>query len=165
MNLPEIPPSLREKFHLEKLRSSLETLNELLPIEHQLFGLEGWSQQTLDTDLSSPFRHYFAVRETESGLIAGYGGVQFLDVGEVTTLGVRPQFQRLGIGRYLLEVLEACALEQAGGVPVQMFLEVRVGNQGAIALYKRSGYSVIDKRKNYYTLPTEDALIMRKRLA
>jgi ribosomal-protein-alanine N-acetyltransferase len=42
-------------------------------------------------------------------------------------------------------------------------LEVRESNSPAISLYEKFGFLVEGKRKNFYSVPTEDALIMTKR--
>ncbi len=41
-------------------------------------------------------------------------------------------------------------------------LEVRASNYGAIALYGELGFRSVDRRKNYYEHPREDAIIMTK---
>jgi len=45
-----------------------------------------------------------------------------------------------------------------------VFLEVRKSNEAAIALYKKHGYKPVGLRKNYYTSPVEDAVIMARRI-
>ena len=45
-----------------------------------------------------------------------------------------------------------------------IYLEVRKSNKAAIALYKKHCFKEAGQRKNYYTEPVEDALIMVKRL-
>ena len=41
-------------------------------------------------------------------------------------------------------------------------LEVRPSNAAAIALYRRFGFQEVGRRKNYYDLPKEDALILTR---
>ena len=41
-------------------------------------------------------------------------------------------------------------------------LEVRPGNAAAIALYQGFGFKEAGRRKNYYDLPKEDALILTR---
>lgn len=43
----------------------------------------------------------------------------------------------------------------------ECFLEVRVSNLAAQALYRAHGFELVGRRKGYYRKPTEDALIMR----
>jgi len=44
------------------------------------------------------------------------------------------------------------------------WLEVRAGNRAAQSLYERCGFHVAGRRRDYYTLPVEDALIMNLRI-
>jgi ribosomal-protein-alanine N-acetyltransferase len=39
-------------------------------------------------------------------------------------------------------------------------LEVRSGNKAAQALYEQAGFRAIARRTNYYSDPTEDAVVM-----
>jgi ribosomal-protein-alanine N-acetyltransferase len=39
---------------------------------------------------------------------------------------------------------------------------VRPTNEAAIALYQRYGFEEVGRRKNYYDLPKEDALILTR---
>ena len=41
-------------------------------------------------------------------------------------------------------------------------LEVRVSNTPAVSLYRKFGFEDVGRRPAYYTLPTEDALLMTK---
>ena len=42
-------------------------------------------------------------------------------------------------------------------------LEVRPSNSAAIALYRSFGFEEAGRRRNYYDLPKEDALILTRR--
>ena len=44
-------------------------------------------------------------------------------------------------------------------------LEVRQSNMGAQALYAGLGFVQVGRRKNFYTEPMEDALLMQKAFA
>lgn len=99
-----------------------------------------------------------------AGTVAGYG-VMSLVVGEAHLLNicVSPDWQRQGYGRLLLEHFMELARERGAG---QMFLEVRLSNQAAIALYQGRGFNEVGMRKNYYPgeKGREDALILAKEL-
>ena len=41
-------------------------------------------------------------------------------------------------------------------------LEVRESNQAAIELYRSLGFVAVGTRRNYYSQPLEDALLLRK---
>ncbi|KOS17349.1 N-alpha-acetyltransferase 20 [Escovopsis weberi] len=84
----------------------------------------------------------------------------------ITALTVAPEARRLGIGKILVEQLEAAADTHDAWF---MDLFVRSSNERAINFYKRLGYSVFRVVKDYYgnhaTDPdqsTEDAFDMRK---
>ena len=65
-----------------------------------------------------------------------------------------------GIGRALLLELENILSEKSDAV----FLEVRRSNVSARRLYESCGFSAIGERRNYYKLPTEDAILYKKDL-
>lgn len=88
-----------------------------------------------------------------------YGGMTVvLDEGSITNIAVRPDLRRLGLGRAVVTALLDRARE--AGV-VNVYLEVRVSNEPAIALYRSLGFATVGTRKNFYKLPTEDAYIMQ----
>ena len=101
-----------------------------------------------------------------NGTIVAYG-VLLLAPGEAQLLNltVAPEARRLGIGRALLRRFLAAARE---GGAAQCFLEVRVSNVPAIALYEREGFLPVARRVGYYPAadegPREDALVMRRAL-
>jgi ribosomal protein S18 acetylase RimI-like enzyme len=76
-------------------------------------------------------------------------------------LAVQPGYQRLGIGRQLLEWLEASA-RTAGTFAVQ--LELRATNDGARRFYERLGYREVARKTAYYG-GHEDAVRMLHNLA
>lgn len=79
-----------------------------------------------------------------------------LEEAHITLLGVDPAYRRQGLGQFLLYVLLTCA--QHRGLE-RATLEVRVSNQGAIALYEQFGFRRAGCRKHYYS-DGEDALIL-----
>ena len=62
-------------------------------------------------------------------------------------LAVRPQFQRAGLGRRLLEWLEKSAV--VAGISV-IYLEVRENNKQAQAFYRKLGYRRVTRLSGYY---------------
>jgi ribosomal-protein-alanine N-acetyltransferase len=75
----------------------------------------------------------------------------------INNVAVRSQYRRKGIGRALLSRI----VEEAQRLGVTTaFLEVRSGNLAAQALYEQCGFKAIARRSNYYSDPTEDAVVM-----
>lgn len=92
------------------------------------------------------------------GQVVGYAGA-LLVAGEahVTTIAVDPDLQGERIGTRLLSAMvDRCV---AAGCQA-MTLEVRASNTVALALYRRFGFSPAGVRKDYYSKPVEDALIL-----
>ncbi len=77
--------------------------------------------------------------------------------GEILRIGVAPAGRRKGTGRQLVEAAKAAAEREKAE---KVFLEVRAGNEAAIALYCRAGFVRYGVRKKYYRLPDEDAVLM-----
>ena len=66
---------------------------------------------------------------------------------ELLLIGVDPAVRRGGIGAALLRAAQRDARDRGAAT---MFLEVRDGNAGALALYAASGFFAVGRRPNYY---------------
>ncbi|MDP9020514.1 MAG: ribosomal protein S18-alanine N-acetyltransferase [Actinomycetota bacterium] len=103
-----------------------------------------------------PDRHYVVARS--GGAVIGYAGLlAAAGEGHVTTLAVAPEWQRRKVGTRLLLALAGWAAEHGC---TALTLEVRMGNAGAQALYRRFGFVPAGVRRNYYVETEEDALVM-----
>lgn len=132
-------------------------------LEAQLFdGDDPWPAQSFIHELVAAHHHYLAARVGDK--LVGYAGIARLGRRapfeyEVHTIGVDPAYQGRGIGRRLLGEL----LDFADGGPV--YLEVRVDNAPAIALYESAGFGTVGLRKRYYQVSGADAYTMLRDLA
>jgi len=109
-----------------------------------------WNLQQFQQDLqNSNSRYLFRYGKTNQELIGFLCFQQVLDEAELFNVAV------------LLKQMESL-VEQTDGR--RIYLEVRVSNLQAQALYLRMGYTVIGRRKKYYSHPEEDALIMEKKV-
>jgi len=83
------------------------------------------------------------------------------DEGELLQIAVDALARRRGVGDLLMKA----ALDFARAIPLRaVYLEVRAGNDAAIALYKTHGFTRTGARKDYYTQPVEDAVIMTREI-
>ena len=115
-----------------------------------------WSERSFQNELNHPHGQ-FLVGVLEGEVIA-YGGIWLLvDEAHVTTVAVRADKRRLGIGRRL--VVELIRIARERGM-VCATLEVRSGNTAAIELYQSLGFTIAARRKGYYPDNREDALVM-----
>ena len=95
----------------------------------------------------------------QGGAVIGYVIAHHaVDEAEILNLGVIPARQRQGIGRVLVQRILAHLREQ--GVTT-VFLEVRESNMAARHLYRALGFTDVSRRRDYYRLPTEDAVVLR----
>jgi len=135
-------------------------LPEILKIEDLSFN-KPWSEKMFIQELSKPkpFSFSYVLRVKESPQIMGYTCFWIL-LPEVHlfTLAISPHLRNQGLGSYLLEwVLEKGKEKKASAA----FLEVRSSNTPAIHLYQKHGFQELARRKDYYTHPQEDALILK----
>ncbi|MDH2918766.1 MAG: ribosomal protein S18-alanine N-acetyltransferase [Sideroxydans sp.] len=103
---------------------------------------------------------YRCVLDEIDGVIASYAVLMpVLDEAELLTIAVAPTQQHKGLGRLMLLDILHWAQTQAMR---QIFLEVRVSNVPAIALYRATGFVEIGRRRGYYQHgdEREDALLM-----
>ncbi len=92
----------------------------------------------------------------------GFGAVMVnYDSADLLDIAVEPDLRGQGIGSCLMQFM--CDECKRRGVN-EIFLEVRVTNTPAIALYKKFGFEQISIRKNYYSSPSCDGCVMRKEL-
>ena len=119
---------------------------------------EPWSQASLRRELENPLAHVYVAQV--DGEVAGYAGMHCV-AGEcyVNNVAVFPKFRSKGIGRQLMQTLLA-----AGEALNAQFitLEVRASNREAMDLYDSLGFAVMGVRRDFYIMPTEDAVIMTK---
>ena len=115
-----------------------------------------WSEESLRELLGSDRAAVLGV--FEEGELLGYSVLEWvLDEGSLTNIAVAPQMRRRGYASKLMEETVSLAKEKNMSF---IFLEVRVSNESAVSLYKKYGFEDVGVRKNYYSAPTEDALLM-----
>jgi [ribosomal protein S18]-alanine N-acetyltransferase len=144
-------------------RMSEHDLLEIVEIEEKS-GLSRWGWAAYYAELQSANRDLMLIARLthasiiDSGPIAGYI-VARETAGElhINNVAVREEFRRRGIGAALLQrVLQEARGRKANAV----FLEVRSGNRAAQALYVKNGFRAIATRRDYYSEPREDAVVM-----
>jgi len=146
-------PAIHEKITLRPMLP--EDLPAVLEIEESSFS-RPWSARHFLDEIGSPFG-YPTVAVSADGTLAGYFCLkQVVDEAEILDVAVKGALRGAGIGRLLVESALADSRERGAAV---VSLEVRVGNQEAIALYSRLGFREIGRRKGYYD-NGQDAIVM-----
>lgn len=119
---------------------------------------EPWSEETLLDAFSRGTRFFVAV---ENDRVLGYVGIScILDEGYITNIAVFPEYRGCGVATALLERVFSLGKDMKLEF---VSLEVRPSNTAAVSLYEKLGFKLCGRRKNFYSSPLEDALIMTKR--
>ncbi len=111
-------------------------------------------------DLLSASHARITVAVDAHDLAVGYCVVlQAADEAEIANIAVAQARRAQGIAGRLLDL----ALKEASisGVTT-VYLEVRLSNTSARALYLSRGFRQVGRRAAYYRFPTEDALVLRR---
>jgi ribosomal-protein-alanine N-acetyltransferase len=135
-------------------------VDDVLPIEADLFGAERWSPAMFWNELANG--HFYLVATPADGdAVIGYAGLAVAapDEAWVQNIAVARNAQRRGVGRALLEALLAEAAHR--GVRSTL-LEVAADNGPAQRLYATYGFEPIGVRRGYYQPSNTDALVMRR---
>jgi ribosomal-protein-alanine N-acetyltransferase len=132
-------------------------LDGVLAVDHASFtnpwtrDMFVWEARNSDVARVYVFRHAEAV-------VVGYCSVwHVFDELHINNLAVLPEWRRRGVAGLLLRhALAGAAAEGAK----RATLEVRASNLPARRLYERFGFRQGGLRRNYYTNPSEDAVIL-----
>ncbi len=129
-------------------------------IEEECFSLP-WTQEGLRSELTNEQAHFY-VLECD-GAVAAYMGMHIvLDECYIANVAVSSASRRKGFGVRLVENAVSVA---ADNNCVFITLEVRKSNESAISLYGKCGFEILGERKDFYSRPTENALIMTKKFS
>ena len=117
-----------------------------------------WSKKSLEESLGRDNSLFLVA--VENGAVIGYAGMEVIvDEGYIFNVAVSPDFRRRGVGFALVRELVTCGMKNS---LCFITLEVRESNAAAISLYSKFGFIKAGERKNYYSDPTENAVIMTK---
>ena len=134
-----------------------EDLSGVLAVEEETF-TNPWTRDMYAWELQNRSVCHIYVVRTPDCAVAGFCAFWLVvDEIHINNVAVRAQFRGHGIGTALLRHVLAEA-RQLGAR--RATLEVRASNEAARRLYERIGFYVAATRRNYYTNPAEDALIL-----
>ncbi len=116
-----------------------------------------WTASLFLSELAMPSSRVYLVARA-GRIVVGYAGIMWApDEAHVTTIAVDPEWRRHHIATRLLLRLAHEAIDRNFAA---LTLEVRVSADGARDLYRRFGFRTEGARKDYYSHPTEDAIVM-----
>ena len=138
-------------------RWKYEDILRISELEKECFPQEPWSYRMLAASFEN--ENFIGVLCDDGGEIAGYGGLTLgYDTADIDNIAVAESYRGGGIGGAMLEWLVAAAAERG---MTRVFLEVRVSNSRAMALYLKHNFKGVYARTRYYT-DGEDCLVMAR---
>ena len=154
--MPDPHADAPPRYWIDRLDGEAD-LQGVLDVEAETF-TNPWTREMYAWELQNrSVCHIYVVRTIDCP-VAGFCAFWLVvDEIHINNVAVRPQFRGRGIGTALLHHVLAEA-RQLGAR--RATLEVRASNEPARRLYERLGFYVAATRRNYYTNPVEDALIL-----
>ncbi len=143
-------------------RANAGDLAAIMGLEDEIYPEDAWSSENMALELAGD-HHYYLVAIGDDGAIDAYAGLLAplgTGQGDIQTVTVAPRARRQGLARTMLLALINEARRRGAD---ELFLEVRVDNESAQALYASLGFDTVAVRKRYYKGGV-DALSMRMKV-
>ena len=144
-----------ENINLENLKIepfSIKHIEDVTSIHSKV--LDGWSMKGLIGDLANQSTEsYVAVYE---GRALGFCSFITTEDAELVFICTHPLCRRQGVGEKLLREAIVALPKTVNSI----VLEVRSQNEPAIKMYEKMGFVTLGKRKNFYSFPEDDAIVM-----
>lgn len=128
-------------------------------LEQEIFA-DAWSRQALADTYEQQQALMLAALEDKK-LIGYLISYYVLEEGEIARIAVSEEYRRKGVGARLLAEFKDLCLDN--GIS-RLLLDVRESNVAAAAFYQEFGFSKDGIRKNFYTNPVEDGILMSCRI-
>ena len=148
---------------IQVLPMAPEWLDAVVALEHQLY-THPWSHGNFVDSLSCGYQAQVLTLQlapdSPAHLIGYLVAMPGVDEVHLLNIAVQPLYQGQGFARAMLEGMNIWAREHGAA---RVWLEVRVSNTHAQALYERLGYEHVSVRRGYYPAANnqrEDALVM-----
>ena len=134
-----------------KLTSNdIDYIEQIFNLEKEIFKNSAFSIDYLKTLIKN--NNSFIYTYLINNQVCGYLMVlDSIDVYEILAIATVEEYRNKSIAQELLDKIKM----------KDIFLEVRESNQIAINFYKKNKFKEISVRKNYYSEPNENAIIMK----
>ena len=131
-------------------------------------GLSGWTINDYIAEVGRADSLFFVFKENSNVLgfilarlimVEQKNSIEngFKNEAEIYNIAVKSQFRHRKIGSKLLDKMFKSAAEKKVR---KIHLEVRKTNNEAVSFYRKNGFKITGERRNFYTNPTEDAILM-----
>lgn len=144
------------EWRIEQLTSPGQ-IDAVLAIEEASF-TNPWTREMYLSELENPGASFcFFALDAADRCIGFCSFWRVLDELHINNLAVLPEYRRSGVASALLTFILDKGVELGTR---RATLEMRRSNDPARLLYERFGFKVAGVRRDYYTKPVEDALIL-----
>ena len=136
---------------IKKLTSDdIDYIEQIFNLEKEIFKNSAFSKSYLNTLIKgdNSFIYIYLIDSKVCGYLIVLDSI---DVYEILAIATIEEYRNKGIAQELLAKIRI----------KNIFLEVRESNQTAINFYKKNKFKEISIRKNYYSKPNENAIIMK----
>ena len=136
---------------IKKLTSDdINYMEQIFNLEKEIFKNSAFSKSYLNTLIKgdNSFIYIYLIDDKVCGYLIILDSI---DVYEILAIATVEEYRNKGIAQELLAKIRI----------KNIFLEVRESNQTAINFYKKNKFKEISIRKNYYSEPAENAIIMK----
>ena len=136
---------------IKKLTSDdIDYIEQIFNLEKEIFKSSAFNKSYLDTLIkgNNSFIYVYLIDNKVCGYLIILDSI---DVYEILAIATVEEYRNKGIAQELLAKIRI----------KNIFLEVRESNQTAINFYKKNNFKEIRIRKDYYSEPTENAIIMK----
>lgn len=121
---------------------------------------ESWSLEGVQDVLRYKHNIYYVAKDVITDDVIAFAGIMIVaDEAELLNIAVLENYRRQGIAQRLMDVLLSKAKEKGA---YRMLLEVRYSNMTAQCFYNKNQFTILGNRRNYYSNPKEDAIIMER---
>lgn len=144
---------------LLKVTPEMDLFEKLSALDKKCIGIDGWSADSFCSEVNKENGIVLCFINDEN-IIALLSGYFAEGEGDITSVAVEPEFRRNGLAKQLIHEFEDNLPDSTENI----FLEVRESNIPAIKLYQKCGFEKLSIRKNFYTNPRENAIVMIKKL-
>lgn len=144
-----------------KILNKEKYINIIHRLETKIF-TDPWSKKMIKNEFNNKLALILGVVNTKNKELVGYSFLfNIFDEIHINNIAVKKDFRNKGLGKKQLEYIIKYGIENNFS---RITLEVRESNTPAINLYKSYDFKLLSKRKDYYTNPREDALVLVKNL-
>lgn len=136
---------------IKKLTSdNVDYIEQIFNLEKEIFKNSAFNKSYMETLIKADnsFIYTYIIDDKVCGYLMVLDSI---DAYEILAIATIEKYRNKGIAQELLDKIKT----------KDIFLEVRESNQVAINFYKKNKFNQISIRKNYYSEPNENAIIMK----